>query len=373
MTPSGPPWGVVHCVFSIGVGGQEVVILSLADRANRALFTPRVLCFEGAGELAPRFQARGIPVDVLDRRAGAGSFGTLIALHNYLRARRPAILHTHNPTPHQYGAIARVAAGIPVLVHTKHGRNQMLSTRGKWFERFAGRLTNAVVPVSSDAAAVARALERVPQHRIRVIHNGVDVAEIPPRADREAGWRVVHVARLNVVKDQATLLHAARLVLDREPRFRLDVVGEGEMRPQLEQLATELRLGDAVRFHGFHDDVRPFLAASDLFVLSSLSEGIAITLLEAMAAALPVVATDVGGNREVVVHNETGLLVPAGNAAGLAAALLSVLGDPVTAKRMGAAGRERVATSFALKTTVDAYESLYLELLQRHFGARPVA
>lgn len=368
MMPPGPPWGVVHCVFSVGVGGQEVVILSLAAQANRKLFAPRVLCFQGAGELAPRFEARGVHVDVLERPPGAGRWGTLMALRRYLRERRPAILHTHNPTPHQYGAIARLAAGVPVLVHTKHGRNEDLSSKSRRYERLAGRLTDTVVPVSIDAADVARSLEGVPAHRIRVIHNGVDIADMVPRGDIEPGWRVVHVARLNVVKDQATLLRAARLVLDREPRFRLDIVGDGEMRPELERLAGELGLGDAVRFHGFHDDVRPFLAAADVFVLSSLSEGIAITLLEAMAAALPVVTTNVGGNREVVVHNETGLLVLAGNPAALAEALLRVLGDPVAAARMGRAGRDRVAAKFALKTTVDAYESLYLELLQRRFG-----
>ncbi len=368
MMPPGPPWGVVHCVFSVGVGGQEVVILSLAANANRELFAPRVLCFEGAGELAPRFEARGVHVDVLARPAGTRQLGTLIALRRYLRARRPAILHTHNPTPHQYGAIARLAAGVPVLVHTKHGRNEALSPKSRRYERLAGRLTDAVVPVSIDAANVAQSLEGVPAHRIRVIHNGVDVADIAPRLSAQPGWRVVHVARLNIVKDQATLLRAARLVLDREPRFRLDLVGDGEMRPELERLAAELCLGDAVRFHGFHDDVRPFLAAADLFVLSSLSEGIAITLLEAMAAGLPVVATDVGGNSEVVVHDETGLLVPVGNPAALADGLLRMLGDPAAAGRMGRAGRERVATNFALKTTIDEYESLYLELLHRRFG-----
>jgi sugar transferase (PEP-CTERM/EpsH1 system associated) len=363
MKPAGPPWQVVHCVHSIAMGGQEVVILSLAERTDRSLFTPRVLCLQGAGELAPRFEAAGVPVDVLQRPKDGGSLGSLVALRAYLREQRPAILHTHNPMPHQYGAIARLVAHVPVLVHTKHGRNQLLGTRGRWLERFAGRMTDAVVPVSLDAAKVARTIDRVPANRIHVIHNGIDVEAFAPASHRSAGWNVVHVARLNGVKDQPTLLRAARLLLDHEPTFRLDIVGDGEEREDLERLAASLGLGDAVRFHGSQQDVRPFLYAADAFVLSSLSEGIAITLLEAMAAALPVVATDVGGNCEVVIQGETGFLVPASDPAALARALIDLLGNRERAACFGRAGRARVAAEFALARTVAAYEALYVELL----------
>jgi glycosyltransferase involved in cell wall biosynthesis len=369
---SGPPWDVIHCVFSIAVGGQEVVILSLAERANRALFSPRVLCLQGAGELAPRFEAAGIPVDVLAHVDSSG-IATLAAMRRYLRTQRPAILHTHNPTPHQFGALARLVTDIPVLIHTKHGRNQLLTRRGRHLEWFAGQVTDAVVAVSLDAARVARTVERVRSDRIRVIRNGIDVAAITPARPALPGWRVVHVARLNQVKDQTTLLHAARLVLDRQPAFHLDIVGDGERRDELERLSADLGLGNAVRFHGLQADVRPFLAGVDAFVLSSVSEGIALTLLEAMAAALPVVATDVGGNREVVIPGETGFLVPARDPAAMARALITLLGDPARAASFGAAGRARVASEFTLDATVAAYESLYLELLDRRFRRKAAA
>ena len=367
---SGAPLEVLHCVYSVAVGGQEMVILSLASHADRTRFAPRVLCLDAAGELAPRFAAEGVPVDVLDRRARGGGLKMVRALHRYLRERSPSVLHTHNPGPHQYGALARLHTGVPVMVHTKHGRNHELGRKGRMLERVAGRLTDMVVPVSRDAAEVARHVDRVPPRRIRVIHNGIDLAATPfaPRTTR--GWRAVHVARLNVVKDQTTLLHAARRVLDREPCFELDIVGEGELRPELEQLARELRLGPAVRFHGYRDDVRPFLAAADVFTLSSVSEGIAISLLEAMAAGLPVVATAVGGTPEVVIEGETGYLVPARDPGALAEALIAVLSRPAHAVALGAAGRTRVEQSFSLETTVRAYESLYLELLDRGHGPK---
>ena len=364
------PLEVLHCVYSVAVGGQEMVILALASHADRSRFAPRVLCLDAAGELAPRFAAAGIPVDVLDASVRGGGLKMVRALHRYLRQRRPAVLHTHNPGPHQYGALARLRSGVPVLVHTKHGRNHELGRKGRALERLAGRLTDMVVPVSSDAADVARDVERVPSNRIRVIRNGIDLAGSARPQRTTAGWRAVHVARLNVVKDQTTLLRAARIVLDRQPRFELDIVGDGEMRPALERLAAELQLGRAVRFHGYHDDVRPFLAAADAFVLSSVSEGIAISLLEAMAAALPVIATRVGGTPEVVVDSGTGYLVPARDPAAMAAALITLLSQPDHARSLGAAGRTRVEECFTLGATVQAYESLYLEMLNRRLGRK---
>lgn len=373
MTPAGPPWVVVHCIFSVAVGGQEMVVLSLTGKADRSRFAPRVLCLHRGGELAPRFEALGIPVDVLDRPVGGGSLGALRAMVRYLRRHRPAILHTHNPTPHQFGALSRLAAGVPVLVHTKHGRNQLLTRKGQVYERIAGQLTDALVPVSEDAAEVARTVDHVASSRIQVIRNGIALGAEPLPRTASAQWRAVHVARLNEVKDQPTLLRAARLVADREPQFRLDIVGDGEERIALERLAHELRLGDIVTFHGLHAEVRPFLDAAGVFVLSSVSEGIALTLLEAMAAGLPVVATDVGGNREVVLPGETGTLVPATDPAALAAAILATLSDPIRAAAMGAAGRARAAQFFSLDQTVREYEALYLRLLRSRLGSAKVS
>lgn len=372
MTPAGPPWGVVHCVYSVAIGGQEMVVLSLAAEADRARFTPRVLCLHSGGELESRFAALGIPVDVLDPPVGNGSLGPLRAMAQYLRLHRPAVLHTHNPTPHQYGALARLAARVPVMVHTKHGRNQLLGPKSRIYERVAGRLTDMVVPVSQDAAAVAHTAEGVPSDRIQVIRNGITMGGLPPTRPPEALNRAVHVARLNRVKDQSTLLRAVRLVANRNPQFRLDIVGDGEERAALEQLAQELQLNQVVTFHGFCDDVRPSLDNAGVFVLSSLSEGIALTLLEAMAAGLPVVATDVGGNREVVVPGETGVLVPPRAPEAMADAILGLVADPLRAHQFGLAGRARVEREFSLKQTVQQYEELYLRLLRKRLGTRAV-
>jgi glycosyltransferase involved in cell wall biosynthesis len=145
------------------------------------------------------------------------------------------------------------------------------------------------------------------------------------------------------------------------------------MHDEIHALAAELALDDVVRFHGFRDDVGAVLATADLFVLSSLSEGISITLLEAMAAKLPVVATDVGGNREVVIPEETGLLVPAGDPAALAEAMIAILTDPARARRLGEGGLVRVTRDFSIARTVAAYEEIYEALTAPTRGPVAVA
>jgi sugar transferase (PEP-CTERM/EpsH1 system associated) len=365
---------VVHLVRSLQVGGLERVVLDLARHADAQTFDPCVLCLQDGGPLRERFEALGVAVHSLDLRE-LRKGPTLLRLVRWLRQAQPQVLHTHNPTPHLFGALAAWPAGVPVLVHTKHGRNYPESRRAVAWNRLASWFSDRVVPVSADSAEVARQIERVPPRKVQVILNGIDLADFPaPAGPRpKPGKRVVHVARLiDVTKDQTTLLRAARLVADREPDFRLTIVGDGPDRAPLTALAADLGLQGHVHFLGYRSDVAALLGSADLFVLSSLSEGISLTLLEAMAAGLPVVATAIGGNREVVVPGQTGLLVPARSPAALAEALLALLRGPEQARRMGIAGRRRVEEQFSLGRMVAQYEDLYLSLL-RGRGARDPA
>jgi glycosyltransferase involved in cell wall biosynthesis len=250
------------------------------------------------------------------------------------------------------------------VVHTKHGRNYPDRPVAVFKNWLASCFTDRVVPVSEDAATVVRQIERVPGRKVRVIRNGIDLDRFPfvHRNGQHTGKHAVHVARLCISKDQSTLLHAARRVLDIEPDFRLTLVGDGADREALLALKKTLGLDERVMFLGERDDVHPILAGADLFVLSSVEEGIPLTILEAMAAGLPVVATAVGGNPEVVLPNETGLLVPPQSPQMLADAILILLRDPNRARRMGAAGRNRVEQQFDVRKVVGSYEALYERL-----------
>jgi glycosyltransferase involved in cell wall biosynthesis len=221
---------------------------------------------------------------------------------------------------------------------------------------------------------VARDLERVPARKVLVIHNGIDVDRYCVAGTRRTGAPVhaVTVGRLDPIKDQATMLRAVRLVVDQVPEFSLDIAGDGPSRPGLEALCASLRLSGHVRFHGYRGEVSPYLAEADLFILSSVSEGIPLALLEAMACGLPAVTTDVGGLPEVVVPGETGWLVPPRSPDALAEAMLRLLAEPVALDRMGRAARRRVEDQFNLKKVVAEYEQVYMESLARYTSTGPV-
>ena len=191
-----------------------------------------------------------------------------------------------------------------------------------------------------------------------VLHNGIDLEQFAFNGPDPAGPAVL-VARLAPVKDVDTLLRAAALIVEQRPDFRLEIAGDGPCRGALEALRDQLRLGEQVRFLGGVRDVPRLLTRARLFVLSSLTEGVSLTLLEAMARGLPAAATAVGGNPEVVAAGETGLLVPPRDPAALAAAVLHLWTQPEEAAAMGRAGRARVEQHFDVRRMVAEYEAMY--------------
>ena len=361
---------VVHLVTTVNIGGLETLVLDIVRHRGPDV-EPHVICLDEPGTLAPRFVECGVPVESLG--VSHWPFPLRVAkLARRLRQIRPQVLHTHNSGPHLHGAAAVALAGFPALIHTKHGRNYPDSGKRILISRVISAVTDWVVPVSDDAARVAIEIERVPAGKVLVFHNGVDLERFAYRPARQPGgaWHAVTVARLHPVKDQATMLRAMRIATDQDCSVRLDIIGDGPLRGELEALADQLGLREYVTFHGFHDDVERFLASADCFLLSSTTEGISLTLLEAMAVGLPVVATDVGGNREVVIDGTTGYLVAAQSPHALADAVMKVRSDPGRAAEMASAGRRRVEAEFDLRTTVAQYERLYRETIDRKRGRR---
>jgi len=257
-------------------------------------------------------------------------------------------------------------------VHTKHGRNHPDDGRRVMVNRVAAAFSDRVVAVSDDARKVALEVERIEPHRLVMIRNGVDTKKVRPGDGAPVrqtlgvaadAFHVGCVARLSLEKDHATLLHALVFLRARLPRACLTLVGDGALRRDLEQLAEHLGVRDAVRFVGFSNDVASLLPAFDVFALASRTEGTSLTLLEAAAAALPIVATRVGGNAEIVMDGESGLLVPAGQPRAFAEALEAVAMRK-DRRAMGARGREEVIARYDLAKMVAAYDTLYTEVLR---------
>lgn len=370
------PIKVLHVVLGLDLGGLERVVLGLLARLDRARFEPLVCALDRAGELSPELDRLGVPLLVVPRRPGLDPW-LVRALTRVFVRERVAIVHTHNPTPHLYGAVSaalarRSQSHWPRVIHTKHGRNHPDDRRKVMVNRLASALTDRIVAVADDAREVVTKVERVSPAKVVTIVNGVDTDAFRPGADAglvraelgipSDGFHIGVVARLSEEKDHATLLSAfARVLTVRADAF-LTVVGDGPLRRELEALAHARGVRHAVRFVGARRDVAHTLAAFDVFALSSRTEGLSLTLLEAASAGLPIVATRVGGNGEVVVHGETGWLVPAADPTSFAEALVACAADP-DRSAMGLRARQRAVERFSVARMTRAYEAIYDEVV----------
>jgi glycosyltransferase involved in cell wall biosynthesis len=345
------------------MGGLEKLLVEFARHADRRRFALHFVVLGGRGVLADDIEACGWPVTALGEPEGLRP-RLVLRLARRFRHWQPDVIHTHDDRAHLYGTFAGRLAAVPRILHTRHGRSPQLSRRQKLLVNAAARLIDRFVCVSEDSARLAIA-HGVRADKVRTIRNGIDVqrfAYTGPQADGPA----VIVARLSPEKDIDTLLRAAALVVRREPAFRLEIAGDGPCLASLRQTSSALGLQEHVRFLGQVREVPELLARAGLFVLSSLSEGISLTLLEAMAGGLPIVATSVGGNPEVVADGESGFLVPPQNPSALADALLRLRSDRDACVRLGAAGRRRVEEQFDIRRMVAEYEALYSRVNTRN-------
>jgi glycosyltransferase involved in cell wall biosynthesis len=350
---------VVHVVISLQIGGLEMVVANLANYAGRR-FKLHVICLESIGPIATRLGNPDVNIECIGTPATSTSRSVRM-LRRRLKYLRPDVVHTHNEKAHIHATLATLGwSRRPVLIHTRHGRSRAAGTAATLANRLAIRRSSYLVSVSDDASHIAESEGARPE-QLRVIRNGIDVSAFDASGydERFSRGRAVAVARLSPVKDIATMLRAVRAVVDRRPDFHLDVVGDGPSRGTLEALRCELGLERHVTFHGASDNVRGFLENAAVFVQTSITEGISLTLLEAMSAGLPVVATSVGGTPEVVEDGVSGLLVPSGEPSAVADALVSLMTDRSTALFMSRAARERVERLFDVRQMTSSYEALY--------------
>jgi sugar transferase (PEP-CTERM/EpsH1 system associated) len=358
---------VVQVIPTLRTGGLENVVLRLVThfepRLSQCVVTPAK-----NGPLTARFPT-GVSIVAMGEQHRPDRFNA-VRMARVFRRLRPDIVHTRNWTCIDAILGARLA-GVPHVIHGEHGREAADPTGSNRLRR---RVRRVLAPLVSQFVTVSRDLNRwlvedvgVPARKVRTIYNGVDTDRFAP-GDREAarrtleippGWGVVGtVGRLDPVKDQAGLIRAFAATTAQRPSVLL-IVGDGPLRSELDALTRELGLDGRVRLLGERQDVPQVLQALDCFVLPSVGEGISNAILEAMATALPVVATRVGGNVELVEDGETGLLVEVRQREALVRALDCYLGDPGIARKHGAAARARAEREFGLARMLAGYGDLY--------------
>jgi glycosyltransferase involved in cell wall biosynthesis len=362
----------MYVIWSLQMGGAERVVADLALRLDRKRFAPLVCCLNFKGQLASELEAEGIPVFVLDKRPKLDPW-LVPRLVRLMRRERAQVVHTHLWTASFWGRIAGLVARVPALVVTEHNIDLW---RGRWHllaDRTLARRTCHFVFVSREVERFYRDHLPLREGGFEVVHNGV--APWPrrhnsdPQAARQRlglpaeGPVVGVIGRLEARKGHRHFLDALARLRRQDPRLVGLIVGEGREREALLAQRKALGLDEVVRLPGFWPDLAEALDAIDVFVLPSLMEGHPLAILEAMAAAKPVVATAVGGNAEAIEDGRSGLLVPPADPSALAAGILDLVADPERAARLGRAGLATFEQHFSLERSVRANEDAYLKCL----------
>ena len=364
---------VCHLLLTLNMGGAEVLAARLARKLShkhRFVF----ICLDEQGAIGEQLSREGFPVHVVGRRPGV-DLRCAQRLGQVIRRAGVDLIHCHQYAPFFYGSLSRLGFDRTPVIFTEHGRNQpdYPKRRRILANRFLLRRSDRVVGVGR---AVCQALvqnEGIPEERVELVYNGIDLNGFCPSELERVAVRtelrlaakdfvMILVARLHWLKDHATALKALAHAVKDNSNMKLVLVGDGPEAEKISALVSQLGLQPFVRSLGWRSDVGRLCGAADLVLLTSISEGIPLTLIEGMNVSLPVLATDVGGVGEVVEDGRTGFLVPAGDDHALAEKMLLLAENEPLRRQMGERGRQRASTMFSESRMLDEYSTIYNEL-----------
>ena len=358
---------VLHVAKVAGISGAEAHLLTVLPSLRERGWDVRFCLLHedevGAWEFAARLVDTGVPVEGLRLRHDVDplAFSRLLRV---VRRHRPAILHTHLVHADAYGLPAGKLARVPLLVSTKHGFNAFREGSAFAFgDRALSRLAQLHIAISAGLAGYLAETEGFDARSFDVVHYGIAAGTEPPPPPRQP--RLVCVGRLVPIKGHETLLRAFAEARRFVPGLELGLAGEGPLRTRLEELSRELDLEPHVRFLGRVSPIAPAYERAALVVVPSLGEGFGMTALEAAERGRAVIASDIGGLREIVEDRRTGLLVPPGDPDAFAAAIVELAANGALASEMGRAARERALREFSLDRCADRIDALYRSALAR--------
>ncbi|MDR1708117.1 MAG: TIGR03088 family PEP-CTERM/XrtA system glycosyltransferase [Candidatus Accumulibacter sp.] len=372
---------VVHVVYRFDVGGLENGVVNLINHMPAGAYRHAVVALTEITDFRRRVEREDVEFIALAKPPGH-ALRLYPRLFRLFRRLRPAIVHTRNLSALEAVVPAR-AAGAAACIHGEHGRDvgdlDGSNRKYQWLRRLYRPFVTYYIALSRDLEHYLTGKVGVPAARVCQIYNGVDTRRFRPADARRAIagcpfvgenlWLVGTVGRMQTVKNQTGLAEAFVLALERSPELaaslRLVMVGEGPLREASRAILERAGCAHLAWLPGERDDVPEVLRGLDCFALPSLAEGVSNTILEAMASGLPVLATDVGGNAELVANGKTGRLVPPGDAPALAAEIAALAARREEARQLGRAGREAAERGFSLAAMVDRYRELYDRALER--------
>jgi len=371
---------IAHVLFRLGTGGLENGVVNLINTMPNDDYRHAVICMTNYTDFRNRIKNDAVQVYCLNKKPGK-DFAVYFRLWRLLREIKPDILHTRNLSALE-AQLSGLLAGIKHRVHGEHGRDiddvDGTNPRYVLLRRLFRPLVQRYIPMSKDLEFWLINQIKVPPKKITQVYNGVDLSRfklsdnkplalLPPDFRAPELMLIGTVGRLDPVKDQITLVQAFIHLVKTDPalrnKVRLIVIGAGVLLPQLQALSRETDMDDLIWFAGERHDVADIMQTLDLFVLPSINEGISNTILEAMATALPVIATNVGGNPELVINDQTGYLVPKQNPIAMTKAFKHYLDNPALLGIHGQAGRNRCVLTFSLDRMIADYVSIYDNLL----------
>ncbi|MBC8162361.1 MAG: glycosyltransferase [Roseiflexaceae bacterium] len=372
---------VLHLCDSLSVGGAERLILSMVERMDRSRFEFHVCSLKVIRNdfLRPDFERIGVPLYSVNAKRFY-DIRTFQNVARYIREHNIDIVHTQLTSADIVGRIVGKMTGRPVISTLQNEPQDYNRERfdRRWLEQLTIQLCKPyLVAVSHRIREMFIQEWQIPADSIAMIYNAVpmeqylQVPEGTPEREGSVGPIITNIGRLSPQKAQHHLLETARIVLEQRPEVRFMIVGQGRLEGELKAQAQVLGISNKVTFTGPRKDIPDILAQTDIFVLSSLWEGLPLTAIEAMASARAVVLTDVGGNRELVETSSNGLIVPPGDVSALANALLTLVNDAQCRVAFGKAARARVRVDFSIETITRQYEVLYETIAQRQ--RRPIA
>lgn len=360
---------LMQITHDLAIGGLQQVVVNLCRTINKDIFNVSVLCLRELGDFVPDVEHMGIRVTLIPQEKSVDYF-SFLKVAKILRQEKIDVIHTHNTQPLIDGTIGALIAGVKTIIHTDHARDFPDKRRYMFAEWAMSHLVYKMVGVSEHTVANLRKYERIPLKKLKTIPNGIDGEKYKVSIDKERKRREIGITnegpiiglgvRITEQKGITYLLQAMPAILKQFPELSLVIAGDGNLVERLKQEVRRLNIDKNVYFIGPRLDMPELLKLFDIYVLPSLWEGLPMVLLEAMAAGCPIVATDVGGNRQAITDGYNGSLVESRNPSQLARAVINLLSDQDLRKTYIHNALKVFINSFSAVIMTHHYEKLYL-------------